>query len=218
MRGWQFMSNRQRSCSDTLRRGLTNDNPPGIGLWALWREDLRTHENDPFSQGFWAVAVHRYGNWRMGIRPALLRKPFSMLYRVLAMLVEWFCGIQLPYTIKLGRRVHLWHFGGIILSGQSIGDECHIRQNTTCGVARRGDTADNTPTIGNRVDIGAGAVIIGRVTIGDDSIIGANAVVLTDVPANSIAVGVPARIVAKFAKANVFVGDENADRGELIQA
>ena len=86
-----------------LPRGDRNENPAGIGLWALLAEDLRTHEGNLFEQGFWAVAVHRFGNWRMGIRWKLLRAPFTLWYRFLFCCVEWMCGITLPYTTRLGR-------------------------------------------------------------------------------------------------------------------
>ncbi len=177
------------------RLGQQNLNPAGIGFFALLREDLRTHENDPLSQGFWALAVHRFGNARMSIRPKLLRAPFSILYRILYKFVEWTCGISLDYATKAGRRVHLWHHGGMILSCRSIGDDVHIRQNTTFGVRRRNDHVSQRPTIEARCDIGVGAVILGPITVGHDSQIGANAVVLKDVPPNSVAVGVPAKII-----------------------
>ena len=175
--------------------GATNQNPPGIGLLALLREDLETHENDPLMQGFWAVAVHRFGNWRMGITPSILRLPFSLLYKILYKIVEWTCGISLAYTVKVGRRVRIWHHGGMILGALSIGDDVHVRQNTTFGVARRGDGRWLKPTIGPRCDIGAGAVIVGGITVGHDSAIGANAVVLKDVPPRSVAVGIPAKVI-----------------------
>src|SRR5215208_2855757 len=137
-------------------RGDVNQNPPGIGLWALLREDRLTHDGKWLEQGFWAVAVHRFGNWRMGVRPRLLRLPFTVLYKLLNKWVEWTCGISLPYTVRLGRRVRIWHHGGMILHARSIGDDVHIRHNTTFGVARRGENLD-IPAIGNRVDIGCGA-------------------------------------------------------------
>lgn len=174
--------------------GSRNLNPSGIGLVALLREDLRTHGGNPFEQGFWAVAVHRFGNWRMGVRPKLLRVPFSLLYKLLFKLVEWTCGITLPYTVKLGRRVRIWHHGGMILHAASIGDDVQVRQNTTLGIARTNEN-HRLPTIGNGVDIGCGACILGAVTVGDGSVIGANAVVVKDVPANSVAVGVPAKVI-----------------------
>jgi serine O-acetyltransferase len=176
-----------------LSRGDRDGNPPGIGFLALLREDLRTHDGNPFEQGFWAVAVHRFGNWRMG-RPKPLRAPLTILYRALYKWVEWTCGISLPYTVRLGRRVRIWHHGGMILHARSIGDDVAIRQNTTFGLARP-DRPLEIPTIGDRVDIGCGACVLGNVTLGHDSRIGANAVVLSDVPPGSTAVGVPARVI-----------------------
>lgn len=175
-------------------QGKVNQNPPGMGLLALWREDLRTHDRNLLEQGFWAVAVHRYGNWRMTIRPKLLRLPFSLLYKFLFKFVEWTCGISLPYTVKLGRRVRIWHHSGIILSARAIGDDVQIRQNTTFGVLRTEHNFE-LPVIEDRVDVGCGAVILGGITIGHDSVIGANSVVLKDLPPYSVAVGAPARVI-----------------------
>lgn len=183
-----------------LNPGDKNLNPPGIGFLALLREDLRTHDHDPFDPGFWAIAIHRYGNWRMGIRPKLLRAPFSLAFRTLSRIIELIAGIHLPYTVKLGRRVRIWHHGGIVLHARSIGDEVCIRHNTTFGIASR-DRVRAIPTIGDRADIGCGACVLGAVTIGHDSIIGANAVVVTDIPPYATAVGIPARVI-KIANPN----------------
>lgn len=170
-------------------------NPPGIGFLALLKEDFRTHDGGLFEQGFWAVAVHRFGNWRMGL-PKLLRPPFTLLYRVWAKQVEWMCGITLPYTVKLGRRVRIWHHGGMILHADTIGDDVHIRQNTTFGVAKK-DALHQLPIIEDRVDIGCGVVVLGPVRVGHDSVVGANAVVVKDIPPNSVAVGVPAKVIKR---------------------
>ena len=177
-------------------RGGPDGNPPGIGFLDLLREDLRTHGGTIFEQGFWAVAVHRFGNWQAGFQWKIVRAPLTFLYRVMFLFVECAAGISLPYTIRLGRRVRIWHHSGIILLARSIGDEVQIRQNTTMGIASV-DRHLEVPTIGDRVDIGCGACILGGVTIGNDSKIGANAVVLIDVPAGSTAVGVPARVVRR---------------------
>ena len=177
------------------RLGEVNNNPVGLSLWELWREDFVTHDRSLFSQGFWAVALHRFGNWRMDVHPRIVRLPFSLLYKILYKFVEWTCGISLNYPVKVGRRVRIWHHSGMILGALSIGDDVHIRQNTTFGVARRGDHRSLKPTIEARCDIGAGAVIAGAITIGHDSIIGANAVVLKDVPPYSVVVGVPGKII-----------------------
>lgn len=177
--------------------GTMNQNPAGMGFFSLLREDYETHERDLFSQGFWAIAVHRYGNWRMGIGNKFLRFPFSIIYKILYKFVEWTCGISLAYTVKVGRRVHIWHHGGMILGAREIGNDVHIRQNTTLGVARRGDPRWMKPILQDRADIGTGAVIVGAIVIGHDSLVGANAVVTKDVPPDSIAVGVPAVIKPK---------------------
>ena len=179
--------------------GDVNQNPAGVGFCALLREDRLTHDGKWLEQGFWAVAVHRFGNWRMGVRPRLLRLPLSVLYKFLNKWVEWTCGITLPYTVRLGRRVRIWHHGGMVLHAKSIGDDVHVRQNTTFGIARK-DRLYELPTIEDRVDIGCGAVILGAITVGHDSVIGANAVVLADVPPHSVAVGVPAKVVKVLEK------------------
>jgi serine O-acetyltransferase len=186
--------NDKTNVAPPLPKGDRNMSPPDIGFWALLAEDYRTHDRKLLEQGFWAVVVHRYGNWRMGIRNKYLRYPFTLFYKFLNKFVEWTCGISLPYTVKLGRRVRLWHFGGMFLHARSIGNDVHLRQNTTFGVARTHHD-NEIPTIEDRVDIGCGACVLGHVTIGHDSYIGANAVVLKDVPPHSVAVGLPAKVV-----------------------
>ncbi|WP_146401705.1 serine O-acetyltransferase [Pseudobythopirellula maris] len=165
-----------------------------MSLWSLWREDLRAHDGLALEQGFWALAVHRFGNWRMGIRSKLLRAPFSIAYKLLYRVVEWTCGVSLPYTVKVGRRVRIWHHGGMILHAETIGDDVMIRQNTTFGVVRTNHNFE-LPVICDGADIGVGAVILGAVRVGKNAVIGANAVVLNDVPDDAVAVGVPAKVV-----------------------
>jgi serine O-acetyltransferase len=177
-----------------LPRGDRNANPPDIGFIRLLREDLRTHEGNLFEQGFWAVAVHRFGNWRMGFRWKLLRAPLTLLYLLLNKQVEWMCGITLPYTTRLGRRVRIWHHSGMILHARSIGNDVHIRHNTTFGVVRR-DENRAIPIIGDRVDIGCGVSILGAVQVGAGAVIGAHSLVLCSIPAGATAVGIPAKVV-----------------------
>ena len=174
--------------------GRFNRNPPGIGLWQLICEDYATHDRDFFSQGFWAIAVHRLGNWRMGIGNGLLRAPFTLLYRMLAKCVQWFGGIDLMYTVKVGRRVRIWHHGGMTLEALEIGDDVHIRQNTTFGLRQHGDPRWLKPIIAKGCQIGAGAVIVGPVIVGEGSTIGANVVLAQDVPPGSI-VTVPKPVI-----------------------
>lgn len=174
--------------------GNTNSNPAGISFWSLIAEDFRTHGRNFFSQGFLTLFVHRFGNWRMGVRSKFFRMFLSILYMFLQKLCQVFCGIMLPYIMPVGRRVCLEHFGGMILSARSIGNDVTIRQNTTFGIKSVDDT-NARPIIEDHVDIGAGAVIVGNITVGHNTIIGANAVVITDIPPNSVAVGVPAKVI-----------------------
>lgn len=179
--------------------GSQNMNPEGMGFWALVREDFATHERKIGAQGFWALFWHRFGNARMSVKLRLLRIPLTILYRVMAKASEIFGGISIPYTVIVGRRVKLEHFGGMVLVADRIGDDCVIRQNTTFGIARKTEL-QSRPTIGKRVDIGVGAVIVGQITVGDDAIVGANAVVTKDVPAGAVVGGVPAQIIKETAR------------------
>lgn len=153
--------------------------------------DLAAHGGHWGAQGFWALLVYRFGRWRYTLRPALIRKPMSALYKLLFKLVQILTGIELPCEVEIGRNFVIDHFGGIVISGYArFGDDCRIRTGVVVGLSRVDDPC--APVIGNNVDIGAGAKVLGRITIGDNVIIGANAVVLRDVPPNSYAVGVPA--------------------------
>ena len=157
------------------------------------REDWRTYEHDPARQGLWVMAVYRFGRWRYRIQNRWLRLPFSILYKILKLLSQILTGIDLPCEVTVGRRFKIEHFGDIIVSGDTVfGDDVVIRNGVTVGLKRTHQRG--APVIGNRVDIGAGAKILGPIRIGDDVTIGANAVVLRDVPPNSLAVGVPAQI------------------------
>jgi serine O-acetyltransferase len=158
------------------------------------REDWQTHQCDITRPGLWAMVVYRFGRWRYRIRPRALRMPFSFLYKLLKVLSQILTGIELPCETTLGHRFRIDHFGGIIISGDAVfGDDCVVRNGVTVGLRHVHD--QRSPIIGSRVDIGAGAVLLGPIRIGDDVYIGANAVVITDVPSNSISVGVPARIL-----------------------
>jgi serine O-acetyltransferase len=165
-------------------------------LFSNIRADLKTYEGQWSQQGFWVMVVYRYGRWRYGIKHGLLRKPFSLLYRFLYKVVQILTGIELPCEVPVGRNFRIDHFGDIIISGYaSFGDDCIVRNGVTVGLKNIEEKA--APKIGNDVNIGAGAKLLGNITIGDHVDIGANAVVIASVPDNSIAVGIPARIIPK---------------------
>ncbi len=157
------------------------------------REDWRTHECKWTRHGFWVLLIYRFGRWRYGVRPRFVRIPFSFLYKLLKFTSEMLLGTELPCEAVIGRRLVIEHIGGIVVSGDAVlGDDCVLRNGVTIGLRHRG--IRGSPQIGNRVDIGAGAKLLGPIKVGDDCAVGANAVVLCDVPPNSVAVGVPAQI------------------------
>lgn len=171
----------------------------------MWRDicrDYRAYKKPLLAQGFWAVAIHRYGMAVHRIPSRILRLPFAIVHRILIKLSEVFLGIYIGPHVQMGARCVIEHFGAIIIhSDVRIGDDVRIRQCVTIG-NKSIDAPNEVPTIGNNVDIGAGAKILGKIAIGDRSVIGANAVVISDVPPDSVAVGIPARILPRKAMAD----------------
>jgi serine O-acetyltransferase len=155
------------------------------------RNDLRAYERNWGAQGFWVMVVYRFGRWRYGVRPTVLRKLFSLIYHVAYKFIQVVTGIELPCEATVGRNFIIDHFGGIIISGYAkFGDNCRIRDGVVVGLRRIDEKY--APDIGNNVDVGSGAKLLGPIRIGNNVLIGANAVVICDVPDNSLAVGVPA--------------------------
>ena len=170
--------------------GADMDNPESNGwLLAHWREDLLANRRRLFGAGFHALAVYRLGVWsrhKSGLKGWLTRR----IYRIVYTFVSNFYGVELPKGAVVGRRLWLPHAVGVVVSTRAqIGDDCMIRQNVTIGQFNAGRTRapEFAPKLGNGVRVGAGAVIVGGVTIGDNASIGPNAVVVTDVPAGGAA-------------------------------
>ncbi|MET0342466.1 MAG: serine acetyltransferase [Polyangiales bacterium] len=173
----------------SLPKGDSDQNPTGIGLRALLAEDFATYDKNALAPGFWAVAVHRFGNARMSVRSKLLRAPLTAAYRAAFHSVVAMWGIDLPYNVKVGRRLRIEHHGCLMLGARQIGDDVVIRHSVTMGLRQRG--AAQFPVIGDRVEIGPGACIVGGVKIGDGSYIGANSVVCHNVRPGSTVIGIP---------------------------
>jgi serine O-acetyltransferase len=162
-------------------------------MFANLRKDFEAHNREFFNWGFRAMMVYRFGRWRYGVRPRFLRLPFSAIYKYLYFRMKA-KGIELPCEVEVGEGFRIDHQGGIVISGYAkIGKNCVVRNGVTIGLARADDPA--APTIGDDVDIGAGAKLLGRIAIGNGVRIGANAVVITDIPSGATAVGVPAKVV-----------------------
>ncbi|MEO7106529.1 MAG: serine acetyltransferase [Rhodoferax sp.] len=160
-------------------------------MFAHIKADLSAHGGNWGAQGFWAMVVYRFGRWRYGIKSPILRKPFSVLYKVLFKFIQILTGIELPCETVVGPGFVIDHFGGIVISGYArFGSNCRIRNGVVVGLKNVSDPC--APQMGDNVDIGAGAKVLGNISIGNNVAIGANAVVTCDVPDNYIAVGVPA--------------------------
>jgi serine O-acetyltransferase len=193
---------------------LNSSEADTLDFWQQLREDWEAHGKDWTKPGFRAVVVYRFGVWRMRIQSKLLRAPLSVLYNMLYRRIRNRYGIELPYTVKLGRRVIIEHQCGIIIHGCcQIGDDSIIRQGVTLG-NRYLDRPSDAPTLGQGVNVGAGAKILGNVTIGDRACIGANAVVLSHIPPGTTAVGIPARIIRQTEKTDTkeladIIGESN---------
>ncbi len=168
--------------------------PHGFGTFlSLVREDFEVNGRDWRMPGVRAMFVYRLGNYRLGMRASLARKLLSVVYRFLYRLVRNHYGIELQGTAWVGRRVRLIHQHGIVIHGFTIiGDDCWIRQGVTLGGGV--DWArDDHPTLGKDVRIGAGAVLMGRFTVGDAARIGPNAVVSRRVAPSALVMAPPAR-------------------------
>jgi serine O-acetyltransferase len=174
-------------------------------LLSTLREDLdnaRVHdpaargdvENALVYSGLHAIWSHRLAH-RMWSKPAL-RGPARMLMQ----LTRFLTGIEIHPGATIGRRFFIDHGMGVVIGETAeIGDDVMVYHGVTLG-GRTLKQVKRHPTIGNRVTIGAGAKVLGPLHIGDDSAIGANSVVTRDVPAESIATGIPAVIRARTEK------------------
>jgi len=166
--------------------GLVKEPMPKL---RLWRSLLET-------QGVWVISTYRFGQWANDEAPRPLRKVAKAAYLAAFKLVEIATGVSLPVHAQIGRGFYIGHFGNIIIHPDTVmGERCSISQGVTIGVL--GGERDGVPRLGNDVYVGAGAKILGPVTIGDGAVVGANAVVIDDVPPGATAVGVPARIIHK---------------------
>ncbi len=122
--------------------------------------------------------------------------PFLIYYRIF---IEWVMGVELQMTTQVGTGCRLEHGQGLVVYSMTvIGSGALLRQNVTIGNKKNKDGSySDAPIIGNNCDLGAGAMLIGEITIGDNVTVGAGCVVVKDVPSNSIVIGNPMRIIPK---------------------
>jgi serine O-acetyltransferase len=164
------------------------------------REDIQTvFQKDPAARnlwevltyaGLWAILSHRWAHW-------LWTKNFKTLARVQSQWARFCTGIEIHPGATIGRRFFIDHGMGVVIGETAeVGDDVLMYHQVTLGGSSL-EKEKRHPTVGNDVLIGMGAKLIGAITIGEHARIGANAVVTRDVPANSTAVGIPAKIVKR---------------------
>ncbi len=170
-----------------------------MGIWALIKEDFaQPKTQDPAFDsnlelifnypGVWAVVNHR-------VTHALWTRGWRKCARFLGGVSNFLTRVDLHPGAEIGRRVFIDHATGVVVGETAIvGDDCLIYQGVTLGGVSL-EKGKRHPTLENGVVVGAGAKILGNITVGKNSKIGANSVVIKDVPAYSTAVGAPARVV-----------------------
>ncbi|BBY33277.1 serine O-acetyltransferase EpsC [Mycolicibacter minnesotensis] len=172
---------------------------PMWGVWATVREDLRNARNhDPAARGDFENALVYSGLhaiWSYRVAHRLWAKPaLRGVARVLAQATRFATGIEIHPGASIGRRFFIDHGLGVVIGETTeIGDDVMVYHGVTLG-GRSLSHGKRHPTIGNGVTVGAGAKVLGPITIGDGSAIGANAVVTQNVPADCIATGIPAAV------------------------
>ena len=174
------------------------------GMWSRLREDIAVvFDRDPAARTRWEVLTCYPGLhalvWHRTVSHRLWQWGLRWLARWLAHWGRWLTGIEIHPGATIGRRVFIDHGMGIVIGETAeIGDDCTLYHGVTLG-GTSWKAGKRHPTLGRGVVIGAGAKVLGPILVGDGAKIGSNAVVVRDVPADSTAVGIPARIL---------VGDE----------
>ncbi|APZ43056.1 serine O-acetyltransferase [Acidihalobacter ferrooxydans] len=165
------------------------------------REDIRSvFDRDPAARntlevlttypGLHAVILHRWAH-------ALWRNRLLWLARALSVFARWWTGIEIHPGARIGRRFFIDHGMGVVIGETAeIGDDCTLYHGVTLG-GTSWQKGKRHPTLANNVVIGAGAKVLGPITLGDGARIGSNAVVLKDIPAGATAVGIPAHVVRR---------------------
>ena len=135
----------------------------------------------------WPIVLYRFRNWTYKtVHIPILRQIFTIVGFILDWFVRWVTTINISYKAEIGRGLYIPHEGNITISHHStLGEYCTIHQGVTLGGAGRGSSYGG-PTMGNRCFVGANATIVGKIHIGDNVLIGANAYVCKDIDSNAV--------------------------------
>lgn len=145
--------------------------------------------------GFKYTFYFRIIQWLRSYKKTSL-SPLVLLFKIRLLSLQRYYGIQIPLSVQIGEGFYIGHFGTIVVNGAvKIGKNVNISQGVTIGKSNRG-CKEGCPVIGNEVYIAPGAKIIGKIFIGNNVAIGANAVVTEDIPDNACVAGIPAKIIS----------------------
>lgn len=170
-------------------------------MWDTIKSDIKAvYENDPAARstfeiiftysGIHAIWHHRTAHW-------FYKKKWYTIARIISQASRFITGIEIHPGARLGKRLFIDHGMGIVIGETcEIGDDVVLYQGVTLG-GTGNEKGKRHPTIGNNVVISSGAKVLGSFRVGDNSRIGANAVVLKEVPPNSTVVGIPGKIVKR---------------------
>ena len=173
-----------------------------------FREDLSVvFQRDPAARNYFeilttypgvhALILHRLAHFLWSIKLKLIARIFSHLGRILT-------GIEIHPGAQIGRRFFIDHGMGVVIGETAIiGDDCTLYHGVTLG-GTTWKKGKRHPTLRDNVVIGAGAKVLGPITLGNNSKVGSNAVVVTDIPNDSTAVGIPAKIIESGEKLKKF--------------
>jgi serine O-acetyltransferase len=150
-------------------------------------------------QGSLAVLVYRFGRWAKGMNIPFFRPALFFIYWLLNMMVMIAAGISIHTYGRIGKGFIVHNFSCIFVLVETMGENCTVNQGVTIGNIRG---SEHPPVIGNNVYFGAGCKVLGNIRIGDNVVIAANSLVISDVPDNCTVAGVPARIVSRDAKSS----------------
>jgi serine O-acetyltransferase len=175
-----------------------------MGMWRTVKSDIEAvFENDPAARS-WFEVVFTYAGlhaiWAHRFAHFFFRRRWYSVARMISQVSRFFTGIEIHPGARIGSKLFIDHGMGVVIGETcEIGDEVVIYQGVTLGGTGK-EKGKRHPTIGNRVVIASGAKVLGSFTVGDNSNIGANSVVLREVPPNSTVVGIPGRIVKRNGK------------------
>ncbi|AGT11074.1 serine O-acetyltransferase [Paracoccus aminophilus] len=156
------------------------------------RDDYKRHGETLAGSGFVSLTVYRYGRWALARKNPVARWVANKVYGLMKIFILNVTKIWIPPQVTLGQDFHIIHAEGSLSIHPDvvIGDRCGVMHNVTIGTNMRG----GAPIIGDDVFIGVNSTILGPIKIGDRVRIAANTAVTTNVPADSVVVGSPARI------------------------